>query len=82
MAHAVVEGFLLVGFSPTGASALLKKGFYQQTYVRFCNFLSHVSYMYNAQQLENAHKGVPVVAQWLMNPTRNHKVAGSIPTLD
>ena len=25
------------------------------------------------------HAGVPVVAQWLMNPTRNHVVAGSIP---
>ena len=23
--------------------------------------------------------GVPVVAQWLMNPTSNHEVAGSIP---
>ena len=23
--------------------------------------------------------GVPFVAQWLMNPTRNHEVAGSIP---
>ena len=23
--------------------------------------------------------GVPVVAQWLTNPTRNHKVADSIP---
>ena len=26
-------------------------------------------------------RGVPVVAQWLMNPTRNHEVAGSIPAL-
>ena len=26
--------------------------------------------------------GVPVVAQWLTNPTRNHEVAGSIPALD
>ena len=26
-------------------------------------------------------EGVPVVAQWLMNPTRNHEVAGSIPGL-
>ena len=26
-------------------------------------------------------KGVPVVAQWLTNPTRNHGVAGSIPGL-
>ena len=25
--------------------------------------------------------GVPVVAQWLMNPTSNHEVAGSIPDL-
>ena len=25
--------------------------------------------------------GVPVVAQWLTNPTRNHEVAGSIPSL-
>ena len=23
--------------------------------------------------------GVPVVAQWLTNPTRNHEVVGSIP---
>ena len=23
----------------------------------------------------------PVVTQWLMNPTRNHEVAGSIPDL-
>ena len=26
--------------------------------------------------------GVPIVAQWLMNPTRNHEVAGLIPGLD
>jgi len=25
--------------------------------------------------------GVPIMAQWLMNPTRNHEVAGSIPAL-
>ena len=25
--------------------------------------------------------GIPVVAQWLMNPTRNHEVSGSIPGL-
>ena len=27
------------------------------------------------------YSGVPVVAQWLTNPTRNHEVAGSIPAL-
>ena len=25
--------------------------------------------------------GVPIVAQWLTNPTRNHEVAGLIPGL-
>ena len=29
----------------------------------------------------NCFAGVPVVAQWLMNPTRNHEVAGSVPAL-
>ena len=28
-----------------------------------------------------ANIGVPVVAQWLMNPTRNYEVAGSVPAL-
>ena len=31
--------------------------------------------------IEKASSGVPVVAQWLTNPTSNHKVAGSIPGL-
>ena len=31
--------------------------------------------------IKNSVKRVPVVAQWLMNPTRNHEVAGSIPGL-
>ena len=26
-------------------------------------------------------QGDPIVAQWLTNPTRNHRVAGSIPAL-
>jgi len=30
---------------------------------------------------EKYNLGVPVVAQWLTNPTRNHEVADSIPVL-
>ena len=30
---------------------------------------------------EYAKHGVPVVAQWLTNPTRNHEVVGSVPAL-
>jgi len=30
---------------------------------------------------EEFTRGVPVVAQWLTNPTRNHEVAGSVPAL-
>jgi len=32
-------------------------------------------------EFKNADFGVPVVAQWLTNPTRNHEVAGSVPAL-
>ena len=31
--------------------------------------------------LEKTKAGVPIVAQWLTNPTRNYEVAGSIPGL-
>ena len=34
-----------------------------------------------AQWVENWIVGVPVVAQWLATPTRNHEIAGSIPGL-
>ena len=27
------------------------------------------------------HLGIPVMAKWLMNPTRSHEVAGLIPAL-
>ena len=27
------------------------------------------------------NQGVPIMAQWLTNPTRSHEVAGSIPGL-
>ena len=42
--------------------------------------------IYHARGLEelyyqNDYTGVPVVAQWLMNPTRNHEVVGSVPAL-
>ena len=33
------------------------------------------------KQVLNRFSGVPVVAQWLTNLTRNHEVAGSIPAL-
>jgi len=35
----------------------------------------------NAFEIKRPAAGVPVVAQWLTNPTRNHEVAGSIPAL-
>ena len=30
---------------------------------------------------KNEQSGVPIVGQWLMNPTRNHEVVGLIPGL-
>ena len=31
--------------------------------------------------IKNDTLGVPVVAQWLTNPTRNHEVVSSVPAL-
>ena len=33
------------------------------------------------QWVKNLNAGVPVVAQWLTNPTRNHEIVDSIPGL-
>ena len=33
------------------------------------------------EDIKLTSKRVPVVAQWLTNPTRNHEVAGSVPVL-
>ena len=50
----------------------------------FClsgNFPISLSYLiYWHMTIQNV-LGVPVMAQWLMNPTRNHEVVGSIPDL-
>ena len=35
----------------------------------------------NKMDRRSREYGVPVVAQWLTNPTRNHEVVGSIPAL-
>ena len=37
--------------------------------------------MVNCPHFQDGDIGVPVVAQWLTNPTRNHAVVGSIPGL-
>ena len=49
--------------------------------------LFHISKLYLKPEMEPRDGtyikplGVPIVAQWLMNPTRNHEVADSIPGL-
>ena len=34
-----------------------------------------------AKKKKEKNQGLPIVVQWLANPTRNHEVAGSIPGL-
>ena len=42
-------------------------------------FKKNVSVGYMDKEILSS--GVPVVAQWLTNPTRNHEVEGSVPAL-
>ena len=41
------------------------------------DILYDITYMLNLKSTT----GVPVVAQWLTNPIRNHEIAGSVPAL-
>ena len=45
--------------------------------------LEYIKKAYNQPKypINNEQREVPVVAQWLTNPTRNHQVAGLIPGL-
>ena len=45
----------------------------------FCTLRMAQTILY--KNIKKKKKGVPVVAQWLTNPTRNHEVAGSVPAL-
>ena len=40
-----------------------------------------IFFITNNLELKKLGSGVPVVAQWLTNPTRNREVAGSVPAL-
>ena len=50
------------------------------TFSRVDNILGHKT---NFNQFKNIEiiSGVPVMAQWLTNPTRNHEIVGLIPGL-
>ena len=38
-------------------------------------------FLQKGQNKKQTEQGVPIVAQWLMNPANNHEVSGSIPGL-
>ena len=44
-------------------------------------YLSKTGKSIKLKAKKKSGEGVPVVVQWLTNPTRNHEVAGSIPAL-
>ena len=47
------------------------------------NTKAKITYFLTGRKIKTKKRnvGVPVVAQWLMNPTRNHEVAGSLRAL-
>ena len=48
--------------------------------LRFSNLIS-ILILNSISNLILVKIGVPVVAQWLTNPTRNYEIAGSVPAL-
>ena len=50
------------------------------TFPKIAHLLEHKANLDKFKSIEII-SGVPVVAQWLTNPTRNHEVAGSVPAL-
>ena len=60
-----------VGYSADWGSDLLSKGQFPPLTISAAKLL----------HTETAWSGVPVMAQWLTNPTRNQEVAGSVPAL-
>ena len=64
------------GFSPSDLTSFL---LLHQNLIK-CTLLI-ISVRYLRCHLKKDSAGVPVVAQWLMNPTRNLEVVGSIPGL-
>ena len=53
----------------------------RETRGKKCNRTNNQDFLKKRRNLKVWIKGVPVVAQWLTNPSRNHEVAGSIPGL-
>ena len=45
------------------------------------NLPSHIFFVKPPLRFKRGEGGVPIVAQWLTNPTKNHEVAGLIPGL-
>ena len=53
-----------------------------QRYLKRIAYYEQVVFIPGMESYFNIRKsGVPVVVQWLTNPTRNHEVAGSVPGL-
>ena len=49
--------------------------------MKYTKIFSMCVFIANGETLIKANRGVPIVAQWLANSTRNHEVGGSIPGL-
>ena len=60
-------------------NTILKARVTNSEYSGTINFINTIYFfLYTRIPLESGYLGVPIVVQWLMNPTRNHEVAGSI----
>ena len=71
----VCDTFLVIHIYPRDETIIIMYLFSTKCFVRFILFYSYKN------PLKKLRLGVPVVAQWLTNLTRNHEVEGLIPGL-
>ena len=72
---------ILLSLSQIKSTVIIQSEFPNQNRIKFKKNKIEVLKISKHFEIKNKFLGVPVMAQWLTNPTRNHEVAGSVPGL-
>ena len=76
-----IRGGFREGFQEKGKNRFLQKIEFFTQFLRRALSLKRLLETAGKKKRKRESLGVPIVAQWLTNPTRKHEVAGLIPGL-